>query len=333
MIKDEQFRDEPPNPDWDGVNPLNSLLHIYTADRPEVHELIRAMRAVLDEYDERMMVGEIYLPNDELATYFGADHDEVHLPFNFQLIRMPWDAQTVRRAVDAYEASLPAGALAQLGAGQSRPEARRQPRRTGAGARGEHDAADAARHADHLLRRGTGDGERAHPAGDDPGPARGQPAGDCRRGGARPGAHAHAVGRLAQRRLHRSRRHAVAAARRRLSHAQRGRPVRKSALHAQPLPRADPNSAAPSLRCTAARIAPLDAGTDDMFAYVRSAPGWGQLPHRAELQQQVTYRWTSATWPAAWRRSPSTTGMDRAGKIGPGRLMLDPNEGLVLRLG
>ena len=110
MIKDDQFRDEPPNPDWDGVNPLNSLLHIYTADRPEVHELIRAMRAVLDEYDERMMVGEIYLPNDRLATYFGADFDEVHLPFNFQLIRMAWDAQTVRRAVDAYEASLPAGA-------------------------------------------------------------------------------------------------------------------------------------------------------------------------------------------------------------------------------
>ena len=110
MIKDEQFRDEPPNPDWDGVNPHNSLLHIYTADRPEVHQLIREMRAVLDEYDDRMMVGEIYLPNDRLATYFGADFDEVHLPFNFQLIDMPWKAHAVRHVVDAYEASLPAGA-------------------------------------------------------------------------------------------------------------------------------------------------------------------------------------------------------------------------------
>lgn len=64
---------------------------------------------MLDEYDERMMVGEIYLPNEELVKYYGANHDECHLPFNFQLIGIPWDAQTVRRAVDAYEAVLPEG--------------------------------------------------------------------------------------------------------------------------------------------------------------------------------------------------------------------------------
>jgi alpha-glucosidase len=67
------------------------------------------MRGVLDEYDERMMVGEIYLPNEELAKYYGQNLDECHLPFNFQLIDTEWEAQTVRRAVDAYEASLPPG--------------------------------------------------------------------------------------------------------------------------------------------------------------------------------------------------------------------------------
>ncbi|MCB0022657.1 MAG: alpha-glucosidase C-terminal domain-containing protein, partial [Caldilinea sp.] len=41
--------------------------------------------------------------------YYGADFDEVHLPFNFQLILAPWEAQTVRRLVDQYEADLPAG--------------------------------------------------------------------------------------------------------------------------------------------------------------------------------------------------------------------------------
>ncbi len=109
MMKDALFRDEPPNPHWDGVNPHNSLLHIYTANLPEVHDLIRAMRRVLDEYDQRMMVGEIYLPNDELVKYYGEALDECHLPFNFQLIRAPWDAVAVRRLVDAYEAVLPRG--------------------------------------------------------------------------------------------------------------------------------------------------------------------------------------------------------------------------------
>lgn len=110
MLKDEALRDEPPNPDWDGVNPHDSLKHIYTQNLPGVHELIRAMRRVLDEYDERMMVGEIYLANNELVTYYGRDADECHLPFNFQLIDTPWQAQVVREAVDAYEAVLPAGA-------------------------------------------------------------------------------------------------------------------------------------------------------------------------------------------------------------------------------
>ncbi len=106
MIKDELLRDEPPNPDWDGVEPFNSIRHIYTGNLPEVHGLIRQMRALLDEYDERMMVGEIYLPNADLVTYYGQNQDECHLPFNFQLIQTPWTASAVGKAVDDYEAAI-----------------------------------------------------------------------------------------------------------------------------------------------------------------------------------------------------------------------------------
>jgi alpha-glucosidase len=110
MIKDAALRDEPVDPNWDGVNPHFRLQHIYTQDQPEVHDVIRQMRALLDAYDDRMMVGEIYLPNDRLMTYYGADFDECHLPFNFQLINAAWNAPTVRHMVDQYEAALPAGA-------------------------------------------------------------------------------------------------------------------------------------------------------------------------------------------------------------------------------
>jgi len=111
MLKDPLFRDEPAHPAWDGVNPHNRLRHIYTANLPEVHDLIREMRNVLDAYDDRMMVGEIYMPNEALVTYYGGPTGkECHLPFNFQLILAAWDAATVRRMVDAYEAILPADA-------------------------------------------------------------------------------------------------------------------------------------------------------------------------------------------------------------------------------
>jgi alpha-glucosidase len=114
MLKDDQFRDEPSNPDWDGINPHNSLLHIYTQNLPGVHQIIKAMRSVLDQYTDRMMVGEIYLPNEQLVKYYGdrrsdGSYDECHLPFNFQLIHKPWNAQVVRSTVDAYEKALPVG--------------------------------------------------------------------------------------------------------------------------------------------------------------------------------------------------------------------------------
>ncbi|MCB0078939.1 MAG: DUF3459 domain-containing protein [Anaerolineales bacterium] len=110
MMKDPAFRDEPEDPDWDGVNPHNRLKHLYTADLPEVHELIRQMRATLDAYDDRVMIGEIYLPNDRLMTYYGEALDETHMPYNFQLIDAPWQAQTVKRLVEQYEADLLEGA-------------------------------------------------------------------------------------------------------------------------------------------------------------------------------------------------------------------------------
>lgn len=111
MMKDPLFRDEPPNPNWDGVNRFDSLLHVHTANLPEVHDLVRGMRKVLDEYDDRMMVGEIYLPNAELVKYYGTpEQRECHLPFNFQLINTKWNAASVRKAVDEYEAALPADA-------------------------------------------------------------------------------------------------------------------------------------------------------------------------------------------------------------------------------
>jgi alpha-glucosidase len=111
MMKDELLRDEPVNPDWDGVEPFGSLQHIYTQGVPGIHDLIRQMRAVLDEYDARMMVGEIYLPFEELVAYYGRSHDECHMPFNFHLIaNKNWQAATVRQLVADYEAALPPGA-------------------------------------------------------------------------------------------------------------------------------------------------------------------------------------------------------------------------------
>jgi len=107
--KDSELRDEPENPEWNGVEKYHSLLHVHTQNVPGVHSLIKKMRSVFDEYDERVMVGEIYLPIRDLVQYYG-DDDECHLPFNFSLIRTKWGASTIRDAIVNYEDALPAGA-------------------------------------------------------------------------------------------------------------------------------------------------------------------------------------------------------------------------------
>jgi alpha-glucosidase len=110
MIKDEHFRDNPENPDWaPGDNPYHAVVPLYTADRPEVHDIIVRMRRLFDEYEERVLIGEIYLPVERLVSYYGTDLSGVHLPFNFQLILAAWDAAHLSQLIREYEEALPAG--------------------------------------------------------------------------------------------------------------------------------------------------------------------------------------------------------------------------------
>jgi len=108
MIKDDQFRDNPLNPDYQQhMATYDQVLPVYSTDQPEVHKIVRMMRHLLDEYDERMMIGEIYLPIHKLVAYYGADKKGAHLPFNFQLLTMAWDARQLAFGIGEYESALP----------------------------------------------------------------------------------------------------------------------------------------------------------------------------------------------------------------------------------
>jgi glycosidase len=102
VMKDPGLRDDPPP--GSGERP-------HSRAHPDLHGVFREMRRLLDGYaPPRMAVGEIH--EEDLAvwaSYYGAG-DELHLPFNFSLLHAPWEANAVRRRVEALEAALPAGA-------------------------------------------------------------------------------------------------------------------------------------------------------------------------------------------------------------------------------
>ena len=111
LIKDAGLRDNPPNPDYrTGQDTRQSLLSVYDGDQPEVHDVIAEMRAVLDAFGDKVLIGEIYLPLEKLVTYYGRDGRGAQMPYNFLLIKAPWDADTIAGIVRRYEAALPPGA-------------------------------------------------------------------------------------------------------------------------------------------------------------------------------------------------------------------------------
>jgi alpha-glucosidase len=110
LHEDEKDRDNPPNPDWGpGMAPNTRWLPIRTIDQPGVHASIKAMRRVADAYPDKVLIGEAYLPIDQLMAYYGADLTGFHLPFNFHLISTHWKPKPVASLIEAYEAALPIG--------------------------------------------------------------------------------------------------------------------------------------------------------------------------------------------------------------------------------
>jgi alpha-glucosidase len=109
IVKDRELRDNPPADETDhpytrrrGWKPL------YTANQPEVHDVLRRWRAVCGEFEpEPVLVGETYvLDVRQLPPYYG-DADELHLAFNFPFVHAPFRDDVLGGIVADTEAALP----------------------------------------------------------------------------------------------------------------------------------------------------------------------------------------------------------------------------------
>ena len=111
LYEDPQLRNEPELPGTNDQGDPN-LKEIYTANLPEVHDVLRRMRAMADQFPgDRVLIGETYPPNTAMldAWYGGAAHDELQLPMdmlvgfgNGAALR----ADYFRRTLDAAETEL-----------------------------------------------------------------------------------------------------------------------------------------------------------------------------------------------------------------------------------
>jgi alpha-glucosidase len=67
---------------WKKIDAIWKQMYRYQVDQPGIHELMQELRALMNEYDDRVLVGE----TDEISFY-GSGEDELHLVFNFPLVQ------------------------------------------------------------------------------------------------------------------------------------------------------------------------------------------------------------------------------------------------------
>lgn len=109
IIKDDQFRDNPPNPNYNAGRdePYESLLHIYSQGQPELQKTANTFCEVIGERgDDTFMVSEAYLGIPQMVELYKACDNSLHAPFNFNLMTIPWSAGAFKKFVDEFEAKL-----------------------------------------------------------------------------------------------------------------------------------------------------------------------------------------------------------------------------------
>jgi alpha-glucosidase len=86
LFEDPNLHDDPILPGTNAYGDPN-IQHKYTDNLPEVHDMLRAMRKVVDEYpDNPVLISEADEPNiSELTKMYGLNNDEIQLPMDFQV--------------------------------------------------------------------------------------------------------------------------------------------------------------------------------------------------------------------------------------------------------
>jgi alpha-glucosidase len=88
-VHDKLLRDNPPS-GWTEFpgNPYEAQDHIYSKTRPENIGVLRRIRALTDEYDARMLVGEVgesIRPIEVMAEYTSGS-DRLHMAYSFEFL-------------------------------------------------------------------------------------------------------------------------------------------------------------------------------------------------------------------------------------------------------
>ncbi|NVO21049.1 MAG: alpha-glucosidase [Bacteroidetes bacterium] len=101
VVKDKKLRNSPL---FSGFPFIQSKT--YTRNRPKSYKIVRKLRKLVDKYNDRMLVGEIYTlpPGDPFisASYIGRKNKLLHLSFDFSIFFRPWSAKQYLKCISSW---------------------------------------------------------------------------------------------------------------------------------------------------------------------------------------------------------------------------------------
>lgn len=106
IVKDKKLRNNP------FFYWMSSSRKIRTRNHPKSYKIIRNLRSLLDDYPEKMSVGEIYTlpPGDPKlsASYLAKGNNSLHLTFDFSIFFVYWSARRYFKTIEKWQNSIPA---------------------------------------------------------------------------------------------------------------------------------------------------------------------------------------------------------------------------------
>jgi alpha-glucosidase len=109
-VHDRKLRNNPPKSrgkavDVPDTNPYSYQDHLHDKTQPENLGFLKRFRALLDEYDNRMSVGEVGDEGRSLSTVaaYTSDGDKLHMCYTFDLLGPEFSAAHVGKCVSAFE--------------------------------------------------------------------------------------------------------------------------------------------------------------------------------------------------------------------------------------
>jgi len=101
-FKDLQLRNQP---FILGRRPFEMQQHIHDHNQPELEDALRSIRQLVDQYPDRYLVGEPFLPNIQSSARY-VQPDMLHAAFHLKFTELPWNATRMLASVQAWERAL-----------------------------------------------------------------------------------------------------------------------------------------------------------------------------------------------------------------------------------